>query len=296
MFLSIRSGWLGGLFFGCLVLTPALAAADPQQCVQQSNAGAELRDRHQMLAARTAYRACATEDECPAVVRAECDAALQELQVIIPTLVVRLRDEQGHDLLSGTLLVDGSPVAMDGSALEVDPGVHTLTGISGALRTELKVMVVERDASRLIGILMEPAKPNDECLTLPQASCATPRASSASPAPSVARQRSPVPAYVLGGVAALATTSFAYFALSGHSELQDMAACKPACAPSEVTRVRDKYLAADISLGVSLAALVGAGYWLLSTPSETRSAAQHPLSFAVSAAPRSAGLSLQWVE
>jgi hypothetical protein len=280
---------------------PSLAAADPQQCVQQSNDGAELRDRHQLLAARQAYRACASEDECPALVRAECDSALEELKAIIPTLVIGLRDEQGRDVLGGTLLLDGNPVAFDGSALEVDPGVHALSGMNGVSRTDLQVMVVERDANRRIDILLEPPKPSSACAAPPQTTCvaasASPRASVAAPQPSSASQPSALlPVYLLGGVAALGATSFAYFALSGHSELRDMDACKPACDPSEVTRVRGKYLAADVSLGVSLAALAGASYFLLSAPRETHAAARKPFSVAITAAPNAAGLSVQWVE
>jgi hypothetical protein len=161
-------------------------------------------------------------------------------------------------------------------------------------------MVVERDANRRIDILLEPPKPSSACASPPQATCAvasaSPQASVALPQPSSTSQRSALPVYLLGGVAALGATSFAYFALSGHSELRDMDACKPACSPSEVTRVRAKYLAADISLGVSLAALAGASYFLLSAPWETHATSRKPFSFAITAAPSAAGLSVQWVE
>jgi len=226
---------------------------------------------------------------------------LEELKAIIPTLVIGLRDEQGHDVLGGTLLLDGKPVARGGAALEVDPGVHLLSGANGVLRTDLQVMVVERDANRRIDILLERPKVNTGCALPPQEPCAQahaalPQARPASAQSGATQQRSALPAYVLGGVAALGATSFAYFALSGHSELRDMDACKPACSPSEVTGVRGKYLAADFSLGVSLAALAGAGYWLLSAPEETHVAALQPVSFAITATPTAAGLSVRWLE
>ncbi|HEX3855642.1 MAG TPA: hypothetical protein VHW01_31985, partial [Polyangiaceae bacterium] len=174
MFLSSSTQALGCLLLGGMLLSPSIAAADAQRCVQQSNDGADLRDAHHMLAARSAYRACVTEADCPAVVRSECSAALDELAAIIPTLIVALRDEQGHDLLGGTLWLDGNAVALDGSALEVDPGAHDLTASSGSLRSHLRVLVVEKDTSRRIEIVMQ--APNTE-LTV------------AAPAPSAARPR-----------------------------------------------------------------------------------------------------------
>jgi hypothetical protein len=75
-----------------------------------------------------------------------------------------------------------------------------------------------------------------------------------------------------------------------------MDACKPACSPDEVTRVRGKYLAADFSLGVSLAALAGAGYWLLSAAQHPQTTSRTPLSLAITAAPGAGGLSVRWVE
>jgi hypothetical protein len=277
------------LLAACALLTPSMAAADAQKCVQLSNDGADLRDAHQMLAARNTYRSCVTEADCPAVVRSECSAALDELGAIIPTLIVALRDEHGHDLLGGTLLLDGKAVALDGSAFEVDPGVHELTAVSGTLRSQLRVLAVEKDTGRRIEIVLQPPKAN-------LASDAPPPPASAPLLLASTVPRSDLPLYALAGVAALGGTSFGYFALTGHSDLRDLDRCKPGCPPSDVSRVRTQYLAADISLGVSLVALAGAGYWLLSTPKETGPAAVPPFSVAVTAGPSVAGLSVRWVE
>jgi len=288
MFLSTSTKALACLLLGGTLLSPSIAAADAQQCVQQSNDGADLRDGHHMLAARSAYRACVTEADCPPVVRSECSAALDELAAIIPTLIVALRDEQGHDLLGSTLWLDGNAIALDGSALEVDPGVHDLTASSGSLRSRLRVLVVEKDTSRRIEIVMQARKT--------QLSAAPLAASAARPPATAAAARSGLPLYALAGVAALGTASFGYFALSGHADLRDLEQCKPACPPSDVSSVRAKYLAADISLGVSLAALAGAGYWLLSAPKERRAAAIEPFSLSVTASKSAAGLSVRWLE
>src|SRR5882724_13004419 len=138
MFLSTSRKTLACLLAAIALVSPSRASADAKQCVQQNNDGAELRAKHQMLAAREAYRACVAESACPAVVRSECDDALADLKTALPTLLVAVLDEQGHDLPGATLAVDGRIVPIDGSAIEVDPGTHELTASRGALSSQLQ--------------------------------------------------------------------------------------------------------------------------------------------------------------
>ena len=280
MLLSTSRHTLACLLTGCVLIIPSSAFADAKQCVQQNNQGAELRDNHHLLAARDAYRACVAESECPAMVRSECDAALTDIKTAIPTLMVAVLDEQGHDFPGATLSVDGRNVPIDGSSLEVDPGPHELIANSGSLTSHLQVMAIESDVNRRIELSLQRPKP----VVL-------------APAPVPQVHRSKVPVFVLGGVAALGVASFSYFALSGHADLGRLDhSCKPYCEPDDVKRVRTKYLVADVSLGVSLVALAGAGYWLLSSPKEAPRAENKPFSLALSAAPGAAGLSLRWIE
>ena len=281
MFLSPSHKALACLLAVAVFVVPALAAADAKRCVQQNNNGADLRGKHQMLAARAAYRACVAETECPAMVLAECDAALTDIRTSIPTLLVAVLDDQGHDLPDATLVVDGHPVPIDGSALEVDPGEHELTATRGTWVSHLQVMAIENDANRRIGIV----------LRAPEAAPVD-----VAPGPVLARRRSNAPAYVLSGFAALGAASFAYFASSGHSDFRHLDQCKPYCEAADVNTVRAKYLAADVSLGVSVLALAGVGYWLLSAPREAPVATERPLSFALTAQPGAAGLSVRWLE
>jgi hypothetical protein len=269
----------------CGVCATSLAFADAKQCVAQNNDGAQKRDEHHLLAARDAYRACVAETECPEVVRAECDSALADLKTAIPTLLVAVLDEHQHDLAGATLTLDGQPVPLDGSTVEVDPGTHELAASSGELSSKLEVKAIESDLNRRVEIVLQ-APHVDEPVG----------DTSAGPAEPV-RHRSKVPAYALGGVAAVGAASFAYFAISGHSKLTGtLDVCKPYCQADDVQSVRTKYLIADISLGVSLVALASAGYWLLSAPKEAPRASNVPLSVAVTAQPGAAGLSVRWVE
>ncbi len=269
----------------CGLFAASPAFADAKQCVAQNNDGVQKRDERHLLAARDAYRSCVAESECPELVRAECDAALADIKTAIPTLLVAVLDEQHHDLSGATLTLDGKAVALDGSTVEVDPGAHELVATNGELTSHLQVMAIESDLNRRVEIVLQ----------APHA--VEPLGNGAQGGASVeAAPRSKVPAYVLGGVAVVGAASFGYFALSGHSDMGQLDRCKPYCVPDDVRRVRTKYLIADISLGVSVFALAGAGYWLLSAPKAEQAKSDHSLSVAVTAQPGTAGLSVRWVE
>jgi hypothetical protein len=272
------------LFALCGLCATAPALADAKQCVAQNNDGVQKRDEHQLLAAREAYRACVAETECPELVRSECDAALADLKTAIPTLLVAVLDERRHDLSGATLTLDGRPVALDGSPVEVDPGSHEFVATSEQLSSTLQVMAIESDLNRRVEIVLQAPH------------VAEPLGNQSNGVPAAAAPRSKLPAYLLGGVAALSAASFGIFALSGHSDMGPLDRCKPYCDPDDVRRVRTKYLAADVSLGVSVAALAGAGFWLLSAPKDMKKASRTPFSVAVTAEPGRAGLSVRWVE
>jgi len=267
------------------LLSAGNALADAKQCVAQNNDGAQARDEHRLIAAREAYRACVAERDCPEMVRSECDNALNDLKTAIPTLLVAVVDEQQHDIAGATLTLDGKPIALDGSTIEVDPGSHQLVAKSGELSSELQVVAIESDLNRRVELVlhspqMEPPKP-------------APANDAAAPA-----VRSKVPAYVLGGVGVAGLASFGLFAGMGYSKKTGtLDACKPYCNPSDVKAVRTDYLVADMSLAVSLVSLAGAGYLLLTSPKETpRASVQRPFSVGLAAAPGLAALSLRWTE
>ena len=277
MFLSRSRQALACLLASCALFATGRASADARQCIAQNNDGAQLRDDHHLLAARQAYRACLAEPKCPAMVRAECDAALADIKSVIPTLLVAVVDGQGHDLPGATLQVDGKPIEMNGSTLEIDPGEHELVASSGALSSRRHVLALESDVNRRVEIVLQAAAVK----VLPP------------PSPEPAA-RSYWPAYALGGVAALGAASWGYFALSGSADKDRLNECKPYCTTGEVQHVRNEYLAADISMGVSLVALAGATYWLLAAPKSKP--ADSTFSVTVTARPDVAGLSVRWVE
>jgi hypothetical protein len=72
----------------------------------------------------------------------------------------------------------------------------------------------------------------------------------------------------LGGVAVLGLAGFTYFFLSAAS---DASACTPSCSNAQIDDLKSNVLIADISLGVGIAAGLGAGaYLLFATPSSSQ--------------------------
>jgi hypothetical protein len=275
---------LGYLLLACGLCAAAHAHADAKRCVELNNDGLQKRDEHHLLSARDVYRACVADKDCPGMVRAECNDALADIKTAIPTLLVAVVDEEGHDLAGATLAVDGKPVLLDGSSIEVDPGPHELTAKSAELSSELQVMAIESDLNRRVAI----------ALRAPRLAAPAPEVAMSPPA--VVPRRSNLPGYLLGSVAASSAIAFGYFALSGHLHLAELERCRPYCDPNDVQRARTEYWGADISLGVSLVALAGAGVWLLSSPKGKKTDSASTLSFGMIASPRTAGLSVRWAE
>ena len=235
--------------FALSTLLVAGAAHAEQPCAGHYVKAQELRLDKKLRASREQLVACA-QKSCPAFMQAECARWLTEVDAALPTVVVDVRDASGHAVVGGRLLVDGEvrQTRIDGASIAVDPGEHML-----------RVETAEGAASARL-LVHEGAKDRPVVVTLPAAPSAIARA--AAPAEREPRALVPWPAYALGGVAAVALGTFAYFAISGYAMQLDMKhGCSPYCPESRMTSLRQKYLAADISLGVAAVA-AGAALWI----------------------------------
>jgi hypothetical protein len=81
----------------------------------------------------------------------------------------------------------------------------------------------------------------------------------------------PTASLVLGAVGIVGLASFGYFALDARAEKKELSdSCAPDCTDSQTASLRHKALAADISLGIGLAALAGGTWiWLSYDPDPT---------------------------
>ncbi len=114
---------------GCLaiVLLSASARADAASCSQHVEEGKQARANAQLREARSHFVACSSE-ECPAEVVRECATWAAEVITETPTILVQAKDDTGADLADVVVSVDDTVIAqrIDGKAIAIDPGPHTL--------------------------------------------------------------------------------------------------------------------------------------------------------------------------
>jgi hypothetical protein len=108
-----------------LVAIPGRAAPTKEQCIDANSQAQKLRRESKLTAARQQLLSC-SDPSCPAVVRGDCTARLDEVQKAQPTLVLDVKSRSGDDLTDVKVTVDGVPFTakLDGSAVPMDPGEH----------------------------------------------------------------------------------------------------------------------------------------------------------------------------
>ena len=222
-------------------------ARNKRECIEAHKQTQAMQSSGRLVEAREQASEC-TNPVCPGLLVADCARWLGDLDQRIPSVVFQLRAD-GHPSVNARVFADEQPVDWThGKALRLNPGQH-------AFRFELPPyapvteQLVLAEGTRFRIVSAEFKAPSER----------TP-----------ARER-PVPlvVYPLLGVGALGLGGFAGFALSGRAERNRLErTCSPRCTDSDLSAVRARYLVGDISLGVGLAALVGAGVVYLARPEE----------------------------
>jgi hypothetical protein len=241
----------------CIAVSSTAASAQVQDnkqvCVDAYETSQRLRLEKKLSAAREQLVVCATAS-CPTVVSRDCTQWLKEVEAALPSIVVAAQNEQRRDVTAVSVLVDGVTVAthLDGTALAVDPGLHVFHfEMEGAHPVEQSLLVREGEKNRMVAVAFTPREPvRDE----------NAEAANRVAAATVNRSHNPPAAtYVLGGIALAGLGGFVGFGLSGLSDESRLkSSCSNTCPQSQVDQLHHKYLAADISLGIGVAALTGA--------------------------------------
>ena len=82
---------------------------------------------------------------------------------------------------------------------------------------------------------------------------AAPRFVAPPPVAGATEERSAVPALVVGGLSLAVLATSAFLGLTGRQQLSDLhASCAPACTDGQVSPVRTRLVASDVTLGVGL--------------------------------------------
>jgi len=222
---------------------PAAGAASRElkdQCADAYEATQRERSAGRLLAARAQGIFCA-QASCPEVLRGDCARWVGEIANGVPSLVIEARTPAGELVTAVRVLTDGAPWGdhLDGRSREIDPGRHRFRFESlGFFAQERELVVVEGREQQRLSVVLQPQ-----------------------PTQPLPARRVPAASYVLAGVGVVGLASFAYFGLAGNAKKSDLSRCQPACAASRREPIERDYLAADISLGVSLASF-GISAWL----------------------------------
>ena len=220
-------------------------------------------DVHLLLAQKNAKRC--THQGCPALLVSDCANWLIELDQKIPSMVFEVRVD-GQANSTAKVEVDGNPVGdwARGEALKLDPGEHEVRfSLDSYAPIIQSVLLGEGMRFRLVSANFQGTSPQGP----------TSPSSSASLNTKVeGRQVRAVPpmVYPLLGVGVLGVAGFIGLTLSGSAEHDRLTnACAPYCTDSEINGMRTRYIAADISLGIGVTGLIGAGILYLTRPEHT---------------------------
>lgn len=234
-------------FLACSLVGRDARADSVDVCVRAATDGQSSRDAGKLLRARASFARC-VDAMCPGQIRRDCNGWLADVESRMPSLVVRVVSADGRDVLDAHATLDGVPVALDGRALEVDPGVHIVAAqIDAGRKGQATVRVGESERRRVVTVAFEPVL-----------------------APVRPASHTAANIFLVGAGIGLATAAiFGGLGAREWSSLHD--GCRPNCSDADVGSLRTKFLVADVALGVSVLALgISAILWLTArTPDAT---------------------------
>ncbi|HEY8079552.1 MAG TPA: hypothetical protein VIF62_35725 [Labilithrix sp.] len=232
---------------GALLLVAGAARADEREvCATAADQAQSLRDDGKYRRAREQMIVCA-RDVCPGPIKRDCLDWLRQLDELAPTVVFAAK-EGDKDLADVKVSMDGIPIVdhLDGKPVAVDLGKHTFKFEHGGQAQTSDVVIGAGQKGRNIAVVFGAAAPTT----------GTPPPPGGETGGDKGGGGSLVPAFIVGGIGVVALGSFAFFGLSGKSDVDDLQGCKPHCTQDQVDSARTKLIVADISLGVGVAAAV----------------------------------------
>lgn len=241
---------LGALLLGCSLLSgTALAAPSSakQLCIEAAEEGQQLRQEGKLTTSAQRFRTCAAS-ECPRMLQKDCSHWLEEVEGSIPSVSVKVEDEDGQEVHNAHVTMDGHAWSeAGGGARRVDPGRHRFVWVREAKAAVVESATLREGERDRIVVLRapRPAKPPPP----------KPKATTISPLVWVG--------YGLGLAAAGGGAAFWAVGLEQRSTLRDVCASSSTCLESDVGASRNNLVLGDVMMGVGIVALAGATYLLV---------------------------------
>jgi hypothetical protein len=140
-------------------------ADDTKDCVDAFDKGQQFQKRNKLQSAHLVLLVCARE-VCPGLVRKDCADLVTQIDAAMPSIILAAKDGSGNDLITVKVEIDGEPgpTQLDGKAIELDPGVHSLHfATQGAAPVVKQVIVKEGQKNQEVAVsfpdLNPPPKP-----------------------------------------------------------------------------------------------------------------------------------------
>ena len=288
---------LAGAATLALAASPALAQIahprDEEACVAALKDAKAKEAEGALQGARVLLRQCA-QSPCSTFVRQQCANRNTKLELDTPTVVLLVTDAAGGSRTDVQVKVDGEPFAstLDGRALPIDPGMHDFSFIAdGHVFATQRILIVQGQRNRFITAAIgkgnrgavaadESARQTEEQAAKLPASRSRAKtgeaatddkkpaveaeesatAESTSAEETAAPKKRRILPLVLTGVGVASLGAGAVLTLWGRKDNNNLTACSPNCADSTLSHIKRVYQAADIAIGVGVAALAAA-YW-----------------------------------
>lgn len=239
-----------------------------QACERTYQRGVKLERAGKLLEAQKALETCAS-DVCGDFLAHQCSAGRDRLMSDTPSVVPVVTDDDGGAVTDVEVTMDDQILvkAIDGHAVRVDPGVHEFVFMrAGTIIGTQKIVAIQGKRNQPVPMhLRRAAKP--EVPALKQEPAAAPAATKVPELaltevpPAKPRRGSYLTSYLVMGTGVAAITGYGLLTYWGRGDNDQLAKCTPNCLQSSVDHIHDLYLAADISLGVGVAAVLTGG-WL----------------------------------
>jgi hypothetical protein len=200
----------------------------------------------------------------------DCQRWLDAVERSTPTVVFRVRRADDQLLTNVTVSIDGAaPRLLDGRALLINPGEHVMLFERAGYRPlRTPVFVTEGEKLEPREVTLQPLvdlAPSPSLLGLDTGELPSGGGSGelvSQPAREPSRALSPWP-LALGAVGLAGGAGFVVFGVRAKNGETDLDQCSPDCSQSQVDDVKRDYLWSNVSLGLGLAGVVGAGLLLL---------------------------------
>lgn len=255
-----------------LAYTNRAAAEDgTRDCSAVYDAGREAEASGDLHTASEFYQSCGVAS-CGNPVRHICEAMALRLELDAPSVIPLAKDAQGEPLVDAQVTMDGKLLAarLDGHALSVDPGLHEFVFTQGSEEFgRVRVVIAQGQRNRELWMSVPAAEPVQPTAADTQPSLSVTTAILAS-APQPLHNKPAITApsdtdhssftiapYLLGGTALLGGGAYALLSTWARNDNEKLTSCSPNCPKESVQHIKSLYLAADISLGVGIAAAVG---------------------------------------